>query len=222
MSHSVRLHKIAGKAATAHASDSAPEIRRRATDSSEPATGDEPPAADLFAAAADLWRQHNEQHWIHTQGESMLPLIREDDRLLINFDLATVRRGSIVLFSQNGRLVAHRVIRVLPGSPPRFLTKGDNAWRFDTLSDMNLLGQVVAIHRQDGLLVLDTPKWRRIGWLIATSTLWIATLFDGLRSVKRHTWGIKPIPGAQGVRRCGRGALNLLLSLALQNGRKSM
>jgi hypothetical protein len=181
---------------------------------------------ELLQALASLWRQRNERRWIHTQGESMLPLIQENDRLLLNFDLTTVRRGSISLFSRNGKLVAHRVLRIIPGAPPhfaspRFLTKGDNSWSFDVQTgDATILGYVVAIQKPDALIVLDTPKWRWIGWFIAIATLSVALPYGWFRRIKQHLWGTRPVPGIQAARQFGSAIQLLLLSLLLRNERK--
>src|SRR5687768_11242475 len=79
-----------------------------------------------------FWRQTGGEYWVTTAGSSMWPLIAENDRLLLNACLTAVRRGDIIVFSQNGELIAHRVLRVLGGSKPRFVTKGDNTSYFDS------------------------------------------------------------------------------------------
>jgi hypothetical protein len=142
----------------------------------------------------------------------MLPLIQEGDRLLVSHDLATLRRGSVVLFWQEGRLIAHRLLRILPTSPPRFVTKGDNSWAFDgTVTAGDLLGHVLTIQRNDHRIVLDSRKWQSIGWLIATATLAVALPYGALRRVKQRLGGHKMLPGGRVLRRSIHTMLTTLL-----------
>jgi hypothetical protein len=175
----------------------------------------------LVPAVMALWRQSGEQHWIYTQGESMLPLIREGDRLLLSYNLTTVRAGSIIVFSPNGRLIAHRVLRILPGSPPHFITRGDNSCRFDVrISADEVLGHVLAVQKQNrllgresvGVIALERPKWRAIGWLVVAVTLVVAVPYGWLRGVKQRFWGQRSVPGIRFVRRGSRKLLTTVLT----------
>jgi hypothetical protein len=157
------------------------------------AQGAPPLSPTLVPAIVALWRESGEQHWIRTQGTSMLPLIGEADLLLVSYNLASVRRGSIVVFWQRGRLIAHRVLRVLPGGAPgagaplgpRFVTKGDHAWAVDApICADDLLGHVLTIQRRDRVIALDRPQWQVLGWLIAAASLTVAVLYGWLRGAK--------------------------------------
>jgi hypothetical protein len=119
----------------------------------------------------------------------MLPLIREGDRLLVSYKLDHVRRGSIVLFLQGERLIAHRLLRIAPGCPPLFITKGDHSWSFDApVCADKLVGQVIALQRQEHLIALDAPLWQVIGWVIASASLAAAFSYGRLWRFKQG-WG---------------------------------
>jgi hypothetical protein len=142
----------------------------------------------------------------------MLPLIREGDRLLVSHNLATLHRGSVVVFWQGERLIAHRLLRIIPASPPRFVTKGDNSWGFDEISTADdLLGHVLTLQRGENVIALDSRKWRAIGWLVATATLAVAIPYDALRSVKQRLGGHKTLPGIRLVRWCLQAILTMVL-----------
>jgi hypothetical protein len=117
----------------------------------------------------------------------MLPLIREGDRLLVSYHLDGVRRGSIVLFSQGERLIAHRLLKVIPGCPRLFITKGDHGWSLDApVRGDTLVGQVIALQKQGRVIVLDAPTWQVIGWIIATASLAVALPYGWLRRFKQR------------------------------------
>jgi hypothetical protein len=142
----------------------------------------------------------------------MLPLIREGDRLLVSHNLATMRRGSVVVFLKEGRLIAHRLLKIIPGSPSRFMTKGDNSWTFDETTTVDeLIGHVLAVQGSDGRIALDSRKWRVVGWLIANATLAVAVPYGALRRVKQQRWGHQTLPGVRVLRGILQGVLRGIL-----------
>ena len=166
----------------------------------------------------EIWRQEGRQHWIRTQGTSMLPCIREGDNLLLSYNLTAIRRGSIIVFSQEGRLIAHRVIRILSSTPPCFITKGDNSWKFDTpISVHELIGQILIIQRQDSLIKLNSAKWQMIGWLTATATLAVAQPYSWLRHVKQKLWGSRQLPGVLILLRCTQIVIRTVLKPSIRS-----
>lgn len=61
------------------------------------------------------------------QGNSMFPVLRQGDQGLVKpVVMESLRKGDIVVFNQDGKQVAHRLIRVTGGAHnPIFTTKGD-------------------------------------------------------------------------------------------------
>jgi signal peptidase I len=84
------------------------------------------------------------------RGWSMLPTVWPGDTLMIEpVESDAVREGDIVLFSRNGRLVAHRMLSK-SGSEgdAKILTRGDALPHPDLIvSDRDLLGRVAFIIR---------------------------------------------------------------------------
>jgi hypothetical protein len=153
----------------------------------------------------------------------MEPLIRAHDQLLVSPDLSALRRGSIVVFLQDDRLVAHRLLRVIPGPPDQVVTKGDNAWRFDPpVGAEDILGHVLAIRRDDQLLVLDSRRGRAMGWTVAAFGLALTMPYAWARGLKQRLWGVAPLRRANLAKYCGRMLSRALLAaLTCVMGRKT-
>jgi hypothetical protein len=135
-----------------------------------------------------LWAQAGAQHWFAVEGQSMTPLLREGDSVLVSHGREGVQRGSVVLFRQKGKLVAHRVLRITRDSEGSTLTtKGDSLRSIDApVPADNIVGRVVAIKRQERKLRLDSPCWRFTGWLIAAATLAAAVPYRWGRALVRR------------------------------------
>jgi signal peptidase I len=156
-----------------------------------PDTNRPPLSAPILDAAREVWSQAGEQHFIPITGRSMLPLIRAGDRVLVAHGSADVQRGDVIVFQCQGRLVAHRVLRVECHSSERvFLTKGDNSRHFDPLVNAKkVVGRALAVEREGRRISLDTAPWRVMGWLIALVTLGWTRLYARGRAIKRRFFG---------------------------------
>jgi len=137
----------------------------------------------VSVAALSAWSKARAEHVIPITGTSMLPLIRDGDRLVVAHGWAKVRRGDVIVFRKGASLIAHRVLRIRPGDGgPIFITKGDNAPQCDLpLKAEEIVGRVRAIRRNGRRMSLDTSRWRLLGWLIATGMLVQAAWHDRLR-----------------------------------------
>jgi len=102
--------------------------------------------------AAQVLRSQETLH-LPATGSSMLPTIWPGDSLIIEpLSGDTVELGEVVLFTRNGRFVAHRVVEKIAG---KIHTQGDAASRPDaplTLGD--LMGKVSMIVRNGRLIQL--------------------------------------------------------------------
>jgi glycosyltransferase involved in cell wall biosynthesis/signal peptidase I len=136
-------------------------------------TSRRPIPKQVYRAAIDMWKRSGRQHRIPVIGCSMLPLMKEGDRVLIAHGHEGVRRGEVVVFQKWDKLVIHRVIGIHQRQPvPTFLTKGDNAPGFDPpLGANEVIGRVLAIERDNRYLRLDTIRWKILGWFISVNTL---------------------------------------------------
>lgn len=170
----------------------------------------------VLPAVLSLWRETGVCHWIITSGESMQPLIRGGDRLLVLHDLARIRQGSIVVFEREGRLVAHRVLQTMPG---RLLTQGDNARTPDQpVAENCVVGHVLAMQRGARRIELDTAAWRWVGRSIAIGLLTLQAIerqLTPLKSTRLQT----PLMAARVIHRGLRRSLRSLILVSLSLGR---
>lgn len=114
---------------------------------------------------------------LSTSGYSMYPLLRPGSKVIISTHVNPDRIliGDIVVIAtqQNSGIMAHRVIfiRNRRGKPVLFLTKGDMNRAFDkTISQDQILGEIVAIQKENRLINISKASWRIAGFLIAVSS----------------------------------------------------
>ena len=148
----------------------------------------------IFQAALEVWSQAGTEHLIPITGDSMLPLIREGDQVLVSHGGADLQQGDVVVFQQGGKTVAHRVLRLKRDQTgSTYLTKGDNVWRVDGPVKANeIIGRVLAIKRGNRAVSLNTPRWRKLGRLLAFVMLAMATLYGWCRALKHRVRGNRP------------------------------
>jgi hypothetical protein len=129
--------------------------------------------------ALKLWRDSSQHGYIKVVGEnSMAPLIRSGDFVLVDPGFENIHRGHIVVFNTGHGLITHRVISIInEESGPRYVTKGDSRlWPDPHFSATDIIGRVSAVKRGDRQLDLDSKSWRTLSWLIGfTMFLWVKT-----------------------------------------------
>lgn len=147
--------------------------------------------AEVLASALDKWRQAGEEHLIPIIGKSMRPLIQPGNQVLIKHGFANVRRGDVIVFLLQERMVAHRLLSIYrDGSKTMFVTKGDNNSYFDPPLDADqVVGRVLRIKRGGRWVSIDTRAWRIGGWLIAIGMLGWTTLYGWGRKIKYQLLG---------------------------------
>ena len=80
-------------------------------------------------------------------GFSMRPEILPGDNLQITPAAPeTIKVGDIFVFKKEGRIIAHRVLRNLPGQR-RFLEKGDGKFQPYLIDYADVIGKVTAVER---------------------------------------------------------------------------
>lgn len=124
----------------------------------------------ILDTALGLLESHSGEFWMLVTGESMLPLIREGDRLLAQPLQGIPVRGDILVCRQANGLVAHRLLRILQVSQGDviFITHGDHALSPDPpISGAQITGRVITLQRGQKVLRLDTPGWRRVGGAVS-------------------------------------------------------
>jgi len=175
-----------------------------------------PLPAYVLEAALDVWSQVGGQHLIPITGRSMSPSIQDGDLVLVAHGYADVRRGDVVVFRHEGRLIAHRVLCVYGGDVgPTFVTKGDNVFQFDPpLKAEEIVGRVLSVERGGRHMSLDTAAWRTLGWLIAVGTLAWTKLYGWGQSLKQRLLGPQPNRLTAFLRRSALASFSLALEVA--------
>ncbi len=127
----------------------------------------------ITEAVLEIWAERKARNRLKIAGNSMFPLIKDGDSVLVEHGAAGIRRGDIIVFRRGNDLAAHRVLCICDSDAgPTFTAKGDNAPRPDRpLSADKIVGRVLVVERGGRYMSLDTAIWRGIGWLIAASTL---------------------------------------------------
>ncbi len=102
---------------------------------------------------------------IKAQGHSMYPLLKPGTTLLVEPTTPSgCRRGDIVVFESNGKLIAHRIIALNEHS---FVCRGDATQHNDgLLPHEKLLGKVSGRKKQQKTISLTTPRHRLYGRMV--------------------------------------------------------
>ena len=92
-------------------------------------------------------------------GDSMSPLIRPGDLLIIKKHSGPLKKYDVPLYKRDsGQYVLHRVIKTRGG----YVMCGDNRYQKETgITDRHILGILTAIVRGGETLPLDAPEFRR-------------------------------------------------------------
>jgi signal peptidase I len=120
----------------------------------------------ILETALELLESQNSDFWMLVKGMSMLPIIREGDRILVQPLKSPPVRGDILALHQANGLVAHRLLRLSYDSVGEgsYLTQGDHALMPDPPVTIDqILGRAVTLQHGSKILRLDEPGWMRIG-----------------------------------------------------------
>jgi hypothetical protein len=110
------------------------------------------PPPNVVDAVVDLWRAAGGQHWLAVAGQSMLPLLRAGDEVLVQHGPHAPRRGDLAVVRLPAGLLAHRVL----AAGESLITQGDNNHAPDPpLPPEAILGWVVARRRAGVVRPLD-------------------------------------------------------------------
>ena len=106
----------------------------------------------------------------------MHPFLRNGEVLVVSpVDSPEVSLGDIVLYSDGGTLVCHRVFRKRGAS---FETKGDAQLRPDALiKPEQLIGRVTAVQKGSRTIRLDNLRGRVLNLLVSRLSVVTATLY---------------------------------------------
>jgi hypothetical protein len=121
---------------------------------------------------------------VRARGSSMLPFFLDGDVLVVRAAaVAEVGIGDVICYEPPaGGLCLHRVIARRERG---FVTRGDALTYVEMVPDSAVLGVVVARERAGRRAVLDTPRARRQGRLVARLAPVIARLLPLARGLRR-------------------------------------
>lgn len=149
--------------------------------------GAEPAGAEAAARLAlfEVYRAQRACVWVDATGSSMRPWIRTGTSLNVDFGARDASVGEVVLFARGTRIVAHRVVRRLPGPQgPVLATKGDSSLRFDAPVPVSeLLGIVRGLRRAPGRAVTSRVLSGRSGQALAAISRAAGRLYAGLHRI---------------------------------------
>lgn len=138
------------------------------------------------------WLESGETAWLHVTGDSMRPLLPPGSRIqLSRVSDRALRRGAMIVYEIEDRLVCHRLlVRRGAGPAVRLVARGDawravNAW----VGGPDVVGVVVAVDRRDRVVRLDTPRRRRAAAGLALGSLVVAWAVGVARRLKRSCAG---------------------------------
>lgn len=143
--------------------------------------------APQVKAVTDIWGEIGE--WTHSRlsGFSMWPLIKPGDTVIIDHRIKNYKLGEIVVFQYRGRLIAHRVVKLIKekSSEIIYLTKGDHNRYLDQsiLSMKDIVGNVVKINGSNVTIDCSTFLWRTLNYLIAVYSLAVGSFFNNFREI---------------------------------------
>jgi signal peptidase I len=123
---------------------------------------------------------------VRLQGDSMWPTVPSGSLVAIErAEPGKTRLGEIVVWEQDGTLIAHRVVqRARDGEGRWLVTKGDNCSAADQrLAPSEVLGRISAVQVGDGRVVPQDDRLRSL-----ESAFWVAR------------WRVRRLAGASGRR----------------------
>ena len=111
---------------------------------------------------------------VNISGKSMEPFIPEGSSLSVRaVHIDTVRSGDIILFINNGMVIAHRLFKKVKKDTRVFLkVKADSSINFDSLVHPDdLIGKVISIRKGKIHLYIDNPIMSLLGFFVSYITL---------------------------------------------------
>ena len=105
----------------------------------------------------------------YARGNSMAPFVKDGDTLEVKYvDPQTIKRGDVIFYHSDHRLIAHRVIKIISkNGTPIFSTQADNGCGIEMVQGSQVLGRVMGRERKGRNIKLDTAFYRFSGLMFA-------------------------------------------------------
>ena len=120
--------------------------------------------------------------------KSMLPFLRPDDGILVKkISFSSLQPGDIVAFKRNGEIHVHRFLfRKNTDAQAILITKGDNAWVFDSpVGERDFLGKGIEIRKKHGRIRIESIFWKVIFSMVTMGSVFQGYTYQYLRKLKR-------------------------------------
>ena len=148
---------------------------------------------DLALSLKEAFCEAKGEEIVLFRGRSMLPILREGDRLLVkHLSPTALSRGDIVVYKWGDQYLAHRLLCIRNKNQPscEIVAKGDNSpTRDQPFGADSLVGKVVEIGRDGRTIRLDDRSWRRAARIFTLTSLTEAVIVESVKSVRRRLLG---------------------------------
>ena len=166
--------------------------------------------------ALELVAETDQEIWLAVRGDSMVPLIRDGDKVLVVLEKKDIRRGEIVVYQRDGELIFHRLLAVYTKDDGNYqlLTKGDNRLTPDPLVNFNeLTGRAISIRRGEQQLRLDRSVWQGLNRVVGIAMFGITRVFLSSQAARLRWIGGQPLPVLSFLGKVSQGFIVLVLRL---------
>lgn len=128
---------------------------------------------EYLDSVINIWTERGETHVFSISGNSMAPLIKHGDAVVIEHGSRNFHTGDVLVFKTPEKFLAHRLIhRKNSEGGETFLCKGDNCSTFDLpVSAEHILGKVVEVMGPEGSLYFKSDFWRALNYLLTILSL---------------------------------------------------
>lgn len=112
---------------------------------------------------AEILLENNHQLSFSMRGNSMYPMLKSGDVGIVKkCSIADIQIGDIIVFKQNGKLVAHRLVKIIVNNGTHLLvTKGDKNMHPDKPFTVEaFIGKVCSFQRRNKKRRLESPKMK--------------------------------------------------------------
>ncbi len=124
-----------------------------------------------------VYQRRGRKLWITINGESMSPIMKNGEKVHIQFEQRTPRLGDIILFYAKNRYVIHRVVKLLNNH--LFITKGDANYMLDDV----FISQESIV----GFVDMECKAYLFISWATRLS-YWQGKLFCHVLNKRNNKW----------------------------------
>lgn len=136
---------------------------------------------------ADALLEDNHQLSFSMRGNSMYPTLKAGDVGIVEkCSSADLKIGDIIVFKQNGKLIAHRLISInIENETPLFVAKGDkNSHPDKPFTVEALVGKVCLFERRNKKRRLESPKMKLNRFIALYFSIFAIPIYDILLNIK--------------------------------------